>query len=110
MYKRKGCQRDGIAFELGMVERPRQSGECSEPEPKRTTMLSGNRPTNANRSRSLGPKSVPADRRSRRRLRDLCDEVLASYRIASNRDVITDSDRADAQVMLARIAPLGLAK
>jgi hypothetical protein len=58
-------------------------------------------------SRSIGPKSVPSDRRNRRRLRELCDEVLASYRIASDRDVITESDRADARAMLAQIAPLG---
>jgi len=70
-------------------------------------MLSGNRPTNSNRSRALGPRSVPSDRRSRTRLRDLCDEVLASYRAASDRDVISESDRADARLMLARIAPLG---
>jgi hypothetical protein len=71
-------------------------------------MLSGNRPTNSNRSRALGPKSVPSDRRSRRRLRELCDEVLASYRVAHERDVISDNDRADARMMLARIAPLSV--
>ena len=73
-------------------------------------MLSGNRPTNSNRSRTLGPQGVPSERRNRRRLRDLCDEVLASYRIASDRDVISDSDRADARMMLASIAPIGIAK
>ena len=72
-------------------------------------MLSGNRPTNSNRTRT-GPQGVAADRRSRRRLRDLCDEVLASYRVASDRDVITDADRADARMILSSIAPLGLAK
>ena len=65
---------------------------------------------NSNRSRALGPKNVPSERRSHRRLRDLCDEVLASYRVASDRDVITDSDRMTARTMLATIAPLGLAK
>jgi hypothetical protein len=73
-------------------------------------MLSGNRPTNTTRSRALGPMGVPSDRRNRRRLRELCDEVLASYRVASDRDVISDADRADARAMLARIAPLGFAK
>lgn len=62
------------------------------------------------RSRAVGPKSVSSDRRNRRRLRELCDEVLASYRIASDRDVITESDRADARLVLASIAPLGLAR
>ena len=71
-------------------------------------MLSGNRPTNANRSRTLGPMGVPSDRRNRRRLRELCDEVLASYRVANDRDVISESDRADARMMLARIAPIGV--
>jgi hypothetical protein len=61
---------------------------------------------NSNRSRTLGPKNVPADRRSHRRLRDLCDEVLASYRVASDRDPISESDRATARMMLASIAPL----
>ena len=65
---------------------------------------------NSNRSRALGPKNVPSERRSHRRLRDLCDEVLASYRVASDRDVITDSDRVTARTMLATIAPLSLAK
>ena len=61
---------------------------------------------NSTRSRALGPSNVPSDRRSRTRLRDLCDEVLASYRVASDRDVITDADRADARAMMARIAPI----
>ena len=70
-------------------------------------MLSGNRPTSSSRSRTA---QVPSDRRSRRRLRELCDEVLASYRIANDRDVISDADRADARMILARVAPLGFAK
>lgn len=73
-------------------------------------MLSGNRPTNSSRSHTLGPTGIPSERRNRRRLRELCDEVLASYRVASDRDVITDADRADARMMLATIAPLGVAK
>ena len=67
-------------------------------------MLSGNRPTNSNRSRVAAPKGT--ERRNRRRLRELCDEVLASYRVAKSQDVISESDRADARMMLARIAPL----
>ena len=59
------------------------------------------------RARAEGPRSVPSDRRNRRRLRELCDEVLASYRIASERDVISDSDRAAARAVLAQIVPLG---
>jgi hypothetical protein len=71
-------------------------------------MLSGNRPTNSNRARNQGPKPVPSDRRSRRRLRELCDEVLASYRVANERDVISEADRVDARMMLSQIAPIGL--
>lgn len=73
-------------------------------------MLSGNRPTNSNRSRALGPQGVPSDRRSRSRLRELCDEVLASHRAAQGRDVISESERADAQMVLSRFAPLAVAK
>ena len=61
---------------------------------------------NSNRFRALGPRNVPSERRSHRRLRDLCDEVLASYRAASDRDVISQSDRDAARTMLAQIAPL----
>jgi hypothetical protein len=71
-------------------------------------MMYANRPSNTVRNRANGPKGVPADRRRRRRLRDLCDEVLASYRVASNADVISDADRADARMLLSRIAPLGV--
>ena len=106
MYKRNADQRDGTPCELCDIQRPRPSGECSYQKPRRVQMLSGNRPTNATRSRTSGPKAVSSERRNRSRLRDLCDEVLASYRAASDRDVITESDRADARAMLARIAPL----
>ena len=46
-----------------------------------------------------------ADRRTLLRLRDLCDEVLASYRVAHERAPITERDRAEAQALLARLAP-----
>lgn len=45
------------------------------------------------------------DRRTRLRLRDLCDEVLASYRVASDRDVITAEDRAMAQSLMPGLLP-----
>jgi hypothetical protein len=50
---------------------------------------------------------VPAavNRRSRLRLRDLCDEVLASFRVARERDVISEADREDARSMLAGLSP-----
>jgi hypothetical protein len=46
-----------------------------------------------------------ADRRTRLRLRDLCDEVIASYRLAAGRDVLSDAERSEARATLARVAP-----
>jgi hypothetical protein len=69
-------------------------------------MLSGNRPTSSNRSRAIAPRAVSTDRRSRTRLRDLCDEVLASYRVANDRELISEADRADARMILSRLVPL----
>jgi hypothetical protein len=45
------------------------------------------------------------DRRTRARLRELCDEVLASYRIAQGQDVVTDEDREIAEQVLRAIGP-----
>ena len=45
-----------------------------------------------------------ADRRARPKLRELCDEVLASHRAATDRDVISDADRAEATRVLADVA------
>jgi hypothetical protein len=53
---------------------------------------------------NAGPRPVRSDRRRRNRLRDLCDEVLASFRIASDRDPISEHDRAVANEMLKRLA------
>jgi len=50
--------------------------------------------------------SSPSDRRQRARLRDLCDEVLASFRVASGRDPISEQDRALAGQILPRLASL----
>ena len=47
------------------------------------------------------------DRRARPKLRELCDEVLASHRVANEREVISDADRAEAERLLATVAPLG---
>jgi hypothetical protein len=52
-----------------------------------------------------GPQSVPDNRRSRVRLRELCDEVLASFRLARGNDLISDGDRRDARAMLPQVAP-----
>jgi hypothetical protein len=70
-------------------------------------MFLENRPASQSRSRSrrIGPQGVSSDRRSRRHLRELCDEVLASYRVASGQDPITDGDRAEARAILSKFAP-----
>lgn len=52
-----------------------------------------------------GPQPVAANRRTRARLRDLCDEVLASFRVARDRELITDRDRLDARAVLAGLTP-----
>ena len=40
------------------------------------------------------------DRRMKTRLRDLCDEILASYRAARGQDVFTAEDRKTADELL----------
>jgi hypothetical protein len=50
-------------------------------------------------------RSTAADRRTRLRLRDLCDEVIASFRLASGRDLLTDAERSEARATLARLTP-----
>ncbi|HTK46598.1 MAG TPA: hypothetical protein VL328_01300 [Gemmatimonadaceae bacterium] len=53
---------------------------------------------------NAGPRPVRSDRRRRNRLRDLCDEVLASFRVANDRDPISEQDRAIASEMLKGLA------
>jgi hypothetical protein len=64
-------------------------------------------------AKSVSPNSpnadsstITPDRRERRRLRDLCDEVLASFRIAADRDPISEQDRATAMQLLPQLTPL----
>jgi hypothetical protein len=52
------------------------------------------------------PPRRSKDRRTRARLRELCDEVLASYRLAQGEDIVTAEDREIAQQMLRKIAPV----
>jgi hypothetical protein len=60
-------------------------------------------------SRHAGPDRRTArrrdsvERRTHARLRDLCDEVLASYRLATERDPLSDADRREARSFLARL-------
>jgi len=57
-------------------------------------------------TRISGPRPVRSDRRRRIRLRDLCDEVLASFRLAADRDPISEQDRQAAMDLLPRVAPI----
>lgn len=45
------------------------------------------------------------ERRLRLRLRELCDEVLASQRVAEGRDVLTAEERQEARTLLSQFAP-----
>jgi hypothetical protein len=45
------------------------------------------------------------DRRSRGRLRELCEEVLASYRVAQGEDLVTAEDRQVAEQVLRGLTP-----
>ena len=54
-------------------------------------------------SSSTRGATTPADRRRRTRLRDLCDEVLASYRMARQADPFTDQDRAQGRAIFSSI-------
>ena len=53
-----------------------------------------------------GPRIVPDNRRTRHHLRELCDEVLASYRAAKSRELFAEDERDEARAILARIVPL----
>ncbi len=56
---------------------------------------------------SIGRRRATSDRRQRARLRDLCDEVLASYRLANDHDPISEKDRREALELMARVTPMG---
>ncbi len=45
------------------------------------------------------------ERRTRQRLRELCEEVLASYRVAIGADLLTPEDRQLADEMLPPLTP-----
>jgi hypothetical protein len=64
------------------------------------------RTVRAPRSTKLsGPSRVSSERRRRTHLRDLCDEVLASFRVASDLDPISEQDRQTAMELLPLVAP-----
>jgi hypothetical protein len=59
----------------------------------------------AKRRAATGSVSVPSDRRRRTRLRDLCDEVLASYRLAAERELFTEQDRSEGRALMSLFTP-----
>lgn len=53
----------------------------------------------------FGRRRPTSERRTKGRLRELCDEVLASYRIAIGEDLVTDEERESAQEKLKTFVP-----
>jgi hypothetical protein len=45
------------------------------------------------------------DRRTKGRLRELCDEVLASYRLAQGQDLLSQEERESAKQVLRTMTP-----
>lgn len=58
------------------------------------------------RTTDARPTKATKERRTLHRLRDLCDEVLASYRVARGHQVLSDRDREEANVFLGNLVPL----
>ena len=93
-------------------EPPDAGGEAPDPTRIRmstvhTTSAAPSAAVPADRSAAgAGPRPTTDDRRTRVRLRDLCDEVLASFRLASEKDLWTDGERREAQALLRGMAPV----
>lgn len=64
-----------------------------------------NCPTTA-RPDATGPQPFTDERRTHPHLRELCDEVIASFQAAADSGPISAEDRAAARAMLATVAPL----
>ena len=65
-------------------------------------MRTTRRPSSAEQTLTSGPD----ERRTRERLRDLCDEVLWSFRLASDRDLISEQERNEARSFLSKLTPI----
>jgi hypothetical protein len=67
-------------------------------------------PADPMRSRNALNPSVSrrsnSDRRQRVHLRELCDEVLASFRLASGQDPISEQDREAARELMRGVGPM----
>lgn len=60
--------------------------------------------TNADANTTIAPAIT--ERRTRHRLRDLCDEVIASYRAAKGYQLFSDRDRAEGYALLPQLVPV----
>ena len=54
---------------------------------------------------TMGLRRVRSERRTKARLRELCEEVLASYRLAVGEDLVTPEDREVAEQYLRTMTP-----
>lgn len=61
--------------------------------------------TAASSSLPTSSQRPAADRRSRARLRDLCDEVLASYRFAATGEMFSEQDRTEGRALIGKLVP-----
>jgi hypothetical protein len=93
----------GAGRALGEVDRKHDRQTQGNHTPEMTMFAS----TSEIRSRGpRGPRRNRGDRRTRTNLRELCDEVLASYRVARGEDVISEEDRRSAEELLKAVTPL----
>ena len=73
---------------------------------KRASSRTSGQKTKSTLASDAERRASPGDRRHRERLRELCDEVLASYRAAVGLEEIPAAERAEAERLLAKVAPL----
>lgn len=67
-------------------------------------------PTTHSHAASTTPLPAPTERRTRHRLRDLCDEVIASYRAATGFQLLSDAEREEARAMLGQLVKAPVAR
>lgn len=89
---------------LALARAPPESHQRSQMMPMPTPMSTRSLRAGARRPAN-GPRLVATERRTHRRLRELCDEVLASYRVATERDLFSERERRDARALLAELLP-----
>ena len=54
-------------------------------------------------ARATGPMPVVSERRQRGRLRELCDEVIASHRLARGEELFSERDRLEGRELLRTV-------